>query len=50
MILAQTIDLRKLGQSTEIYFDFQEIWHPRQIKNANCEYNTRQYLDRSRDF
>ena len=44
------IDSGKFGPNTEICFIFYEIWHSEQIKHANYEYNTRQCLERSRDY
>ena len=44
------IDSGKYGSNTEICFDFCEIWHSQQIEHAHYEYNTRQCLERSRDY
>ena len=40
----------KFAPSTEIFSNFYEIWHSQQIYYANYEYNTRQHLQRSRDY
>ena len=50
MILTRKYRLRQIGPNTEIYFDCYEIWHSQQIERANYEYNTRQCLERSRDY
>ena len=39
----------KSGPKTEICSNFCKIWHSQQAEHANYEYNTRQYLERSRD-
>ena len=38
------------GLETEICSNFYEIWHSQQIEHANYEYNTRQCLERLRDY
>ena len=46
MTLNQNYKFAKFGLKTKICSDFYEIWHSQQIKHANCEYNTRQRLER----
>ena len=50
MILTQNYRFGKLDPNIEIYSDFYQIWHSQQIEHANYEYNTRQCLERSRDY
>ena len=40
----------KISPNTEICSNFCKIWHSQQAEHANYEYNTRQYLERSRDW
>ena len=44
------LQISKFGPKTEIFSNFYEIWHSQQIEHANYEYNTRQCLERSRDY
>ena len=50
MTLTQNYKFAKFGPKTEIFSNFYEIWHSQQIEHANYEYNTRQCLERSRDY
>ena len=50
MILNQNYRLGKFGPNTEIYPSFYEIRYPQKIEHANYEYNTRQCLERSRNY
>ena len=50
MNLTQNYKFAKFGRKTEIFFNFYEIWHSQQIDNANYEYDTRQYLEHSRNY
>ena len=50
MALTQNYKFAKSGPKTEIVSNFYEIWHSQQIEQANYEYNTRQCLERSRDY
>ena len=38
------LDSGKVGPNTQIFSDFDKIWHSQQIGHANYEYNTRQCL------
>ena len=49
MTLTQNYKIAKFGPKTEILSNFY-IWHSQQIELANYEYNTRQCLERSRDY
>ena len=50
MTLTQNYKFAKFGPKTEIFSNFYEIWQSHQIEHANYEYNTHQYLERSRDY
>ena len=50
MTLTQNYKFAKFGPKTEILSNFYNIWHSQQIEHANYEYNTRQCLERSRDY
>ena len=50
MTLTQNYKFAKFGPKTETCSNFYEIWHSQQIEHANYEYNTRQCLERSRDY
>ena len=50
MNFTQNYKFAKFGLETEICSDFCEIWYSKQIEHATYEYNTRQYLERSRDY
>ena len=38
------MDSGKFGPSTEICFDFLDIWHSQQIEHANYEYKESHWL------
>ena len=40
----------KFGPKTEIFSNFCEILHSEQIEHASYQYNTRQFLERLRDY
>ena len=44
------IDSGKFCPNTEICSNISEIWHSQEMEHANFEYNTRQSLERSRDY
>ena len=50
MSFTQNYKFGKFGLKTRIFTKFYEIWHSQQIEHANHEYNTRQCLERSRDY
>ena len=50
MTLTQNYKFAKFGPKTEILSNCYDIWHSQQIEHANYEYNTRQCLERSRDY
>ena len=50
MTLTQNYKFAKFGPETEILSNFYDIWHSQQIELANYEYNTRQCLERSRNY
>ena len=50
MTLTQNYKFAKFGLKTEIFSNFYEICYSQQIEHANYKYNTRQCLERSRDY
>ena len=50
MTSTQNYKFAKFDFKTEIFSNFYEIWKSQQIKHASYEYNTCQYLERSRSY
>ena len=50
MTLTQNYKFANFGSKTEMCSNFYEIRHSQQVEHAKYEYNTRQCLERSRDY
>ena len=50
MTLTQNYTCAKFDPKAKIFSNFPEIWHKWKIEHANYEYNTRHYLEHSRDY